>query len=217
MSPRIKVCGLTRVTDARLAARLGADYLGVVQHPASPRYLAPEQAAAITAAVDGPIPVGVFVDRAAEAVVADCAVAGFRVAQLHGDEPPEACAAVRAAGLGVVKAFRVRPGESAAALDARVAPYLGVVDAVLLDAYHPDAHGGTGRRFDWALARSLARRLPLFLAGGLGAANVAEATAAVAPFALDLSSSVEAAPGRKDARKLAALFDACHALSAPVA
>lgn len=214
MTPRLKICGITRAEDARLAARLGADYLGFVQHPASPRYLTPEAAAAVLVQAEGPVPVGVFVDRPPEAVLGACRLAGFRVAQLHGDESPAACAAVRAAGVDVVKAFRVRPGENAAALNARIAPYTEVVDGVLLDAYHPGAYGGTGRRFDWALARALARRVRLFLAGGLSAANVAEATAAATPFALDLSSSVEHAPGCKDDRKLTALFDALRTVPA---
>ncbi len=207
LNPRVKICGLTRLEDARYCAAVGADYLGFVQHPASPRYVRPAAAREIIGWVTGPEPVGVFVDREADEVVAACREAGFRLAQLHGHEPPEACAAVEAAGIPVIKSFRVQHDASAEQLRALMEPYAGVARFVLLDTFHTSLWGGTGESFNWRLARELAADRPLFLAGGISAANVAEAVR-MRPYALDLSSSLEENPGVKDFDKLAAFFDA---------
>lgn len=208
MNPKVKICGITRLEDARYAAARGADFLGFVQHAESPRFVAPARAREIVGWVVGPEPVGVFVNESPEDVVARCAEVGFRLAQLHGHETPDDCAAVRAAGLGVVKAFRVVSDGSAEQLGALVAPYAGAVDFVLLDTHHTSLWGGTGESFNWRLGRALAADYDLFLAGGITAANVAEAVATMRPFAVDVSSSVEAAPGVKDFDKLGAFFDA---------
>lgn len=214
MKPKVKVCGITRLEDARYAAARGADFLGFVQDPESPRYVAPAQAREIIAWVRGPDPVGVFVDEAPEAVVAACAEVGFRLAQLHGHETPEDCTAVAAAGVPVVKAFRVVGDASAEQLRALSAPYRDVADYILLDLLdqHPRSlEGGTGARFDGRLARDLAADFDVFLAGGIAAENVAEALATARPYAVDLSDSVEEAPGVKDFDKLGAFFDAFRA------
>lgn len=211
MRPKVKICGITRLDDARFCAVRGADFLGFIQHEASPRYVAPDVAREIIGWIAGPTPVGVFVDASPEAVNEACARAGFQMAQLHGHETPEACAAV---AVPVIKAVHVTHDASTEQVRALVAPYLGVVDAVLLDTHHTSLWGGTGESFNWRVARDLGRDVRLFLAGGISAANVAEAVATMRPYAVDLSSSVERAPGEKDLDKLAAFFDAVDALEA---
>ncbi len=205
MPPKVKICGITRLDDARYCAAAGADFLGFVQYEASPRYIRPDVAREIVDWIAGPTPVGVFVDASADEVNAVCTRAGFRMAQLHGHEPPEVCEAV---DVPVIKAVRVAHDASAEQVRALVEPYLGVVDFVLLDTFHTSLLGGTGESFNWRVARSLASEVDLFLAGGLSADNVAEAIETMRPYAVDLSSSVESAPGVKDLDKLAAFFEA---------
>ena len=209
---RVKICGITRLEDARYCAAMGADYLGFVQHPESPRYVAPATAKEIIEWSVGPEPVGVFVNREADEVIATCEAGGFTHAQLHGHETPETCEAVRAAGLNVIKAFGVVSDAASEQVRALVEPYLGVVDYLLLDTHDTSLWGGTGESFNWRLARDLATDVPLFLAGGISADNVAEAIDTMRPFAVDLSSSVEEAPGVKDFDKLGAFFDAVRAV-----
>jgi len=210
MPPRVKICGITRLEDARFCAAVGADYLGFVQDSESPRYVAPAQAREIVDWVVGPEPVGVFVDADPREVIETCRAAGFRLAQLHGHESPESCAEVEAAGLPVIKTFRVQHDASAEQLLALMGPFAGAARYTLLDTHQTDLWGGTGESLNWRLAKDLARETDLFLAGGITAANVAEAIR-MQPFALDLSSSVEESPGVKDFDRLGDFFDAFHA------
>lgn len=203
--PHVKICGITRLEDARYCAGAGADYLGFIQYEESPRYIAPASARQIIDWVYGPTPVGVFVNREADDVNAAVEAAGFELAQLHGHETPEMCAAVT---VPVVKAFSVTHDASAEQLLAIMEPYRDVVDYFLLDTHHTSLYGGTGESFNWRLARELADAVPLFLAGGIDETNVREAVQTIRPFALDLSSSVESAPGVKDFDKLGRFFDA---------
>jgi phosphoribosylanthranilate isomerase len=200
---RVKICGITRAEDARRAADLGAWALGFVFHPASRRAVSAAQAREIVAAAPGPLAVGVFVDAPPESVAATAREAALDAVQLHGDESPADVARLRdlLPNTLIFKAFRPR----AAAGLARVGDL--ACDAVLVDAYDAAQHGGTGKRADWTLAASI-RGPRVILAGGLGAENAAAAIAAVRPWALDLSSSVETAPGVKCPAKLAQLFDA---------
>ena len=208
---KVKICGITRLEDARFCAVAGADFLGFVQHEDSPRYLRPGVAREIIDWVVGPDPVGVFVNADADAVNRACDEAGFRLAQLHGHEPPEVCAAV---GVPVIKALHVQHDASSEQLRALAEPYLDVVDFLLLDTHKTSLWGGTGESFNWRVARDLAGGADLFLAGGISADNVAEAVQTMRPYAVDLSSSVEAAPGVKDLDKLAAFFEAFDAVNA---
>ncbi len=207
----VKVCGITNLEDARYCAGAGADFLGFVQYPESPRYVAPEAARAILAWIHGPAPVGVFVDEDADAVNRICAEVGFALAQLHGEEPPEVCAAVERP---VIKAVGVAPGDTAEALRRRLEPYRAHVAFFLLDTHHAGLRGGTGQPFDWRQARDLSADFPILLAGGLGADNLDAAVRAVQPAGVDLSSSLEAYPGKKDFDKLGAFFDVFNALRA---
>lgn len=206
---RVKICGITSIEDARVAVAAGASALGFV-FAESPRRVSPETAAAIVRTLPPFVStVGVLVDQDPRPILAVCPL---DVIQFHGHETPETVAAVT--GVRRIKAFRVR---TTADLDA-LAGYHGVVDGLLLDAYSEHAAGGTGRTFPWALAReAVARGLaagadgrgvgpPLILAGGLTPENVAAAIRETAPYAVDVSSGVEAAPGRKDAAKVAAFI-----------
>jgi phosphoribosylanthranilate isomerase len=188
----IKICGITNASDALAAVEAGADILGFNFYPKSPRFVSPREARLIAEVLPERIErVGVFVNEAEpESVLRAVAESGVGAAQLHGDETPEFCA--RLEGVSVIKALRVGRGFGVE----RAASYK--TDAVLLDAYDEDAYGGTGRTFDWSLARRTREVVPkLFLAGGLTPGNVAEAVRAVAPFAVDVCSGVETAPGRK--------------------
>jgi phosphoribosylanthranilate isomerase len=193
---KLKVCGITSLEDARAAVECGAEYLGFNFYPPSPRYVAPGQAREIISHLPPEvIPVGIFVNEAQPAdVAAIIEASGVRLAQLHGDEPPDYCARVGAQR--VIKALRV--GESFAAR--RVLDYPAA--AILLDAYDAKLYGGTGKTVNWDVAREAAKLVKVFLAGGLSPENVAEAVRAVGPFAVDVNSGVESSPGRKDARRL---------------
>ncbi|WP_412070480.1 phosphoribosylanthranilate isomerase [Rubrivirga sp. IMCC43871] len=208
---KVKICGITQLHDARTAAVAGADFLGFIQHPESPRYVKPDVAQEIIGWVRGPEPVGVFVNESAETVNEVCARVGFTLAQLHGHEPPEVCAAV---DVPVIKAISVQHDASTEQVHALVEPYLDVVDFILLDTHHTSLWGGTGESFNWRVARELAGEVDLFLAGGISADNVAQAIDTMRPYAVDLSSSVEASPGVKDLDKLDAFFAAFHAAAA---
>lgn len=204
MQLELKVCGVTRLEDARYCAAAGADYLGFVQHPESPRYIPPSAAREIIDWVYGPEAVGVFVNRTAAEINDAVDEAGFSIAQLHGDESPELCDGVR---VPVIKALRIGGGVSAADVSAFIHLYRDVADYVLLDARVDGLWGGSGTAFDWDLVKSLPRDVPIFLAGGICASNVEEAVQTVAPHGIDVSSGLESSPGIKDFEKVDAFFD----------
>ena len=199
---RIKICGITNLADALLAAELGADALGFIFYAKSPRKVDPEVARTIIAQLPPFVAaVGVFVDEAA-AVVRDLAAqVGLDWVQLHGQESPEYC---RSLGRKVIKGFRIRDEKSLLELE----PYRDAVQAFLLDTYKKGQVGGTGEVFDWHLARAAQPYGRIILAGGLDADNVAQAIATARPAAVDAASGTEAAPGKKDPVKLRAFFKA---------
>jgi len=195
----VKICGVTSPEDAALATSLGARMIGIVFWPESPRHVDRIRAREIVSAVPQTVDVvGVFVNQLPEAV--DLAEEiGLRAIQLHGDELP---AAYRDLPMQVIKAIAVRDEsaiEAAAAVPGAA--------TVLLDAHDPRRRGGTGRAIDWSVAAAIARQRRVILSGGLNAENVVDAVAAVQPYAIDVSSGVEVAPGRKDHAKLRNLFD----------
>ncbi len=203
---RIKICGITNLEDAMLAASLGADALGFIFYPPSPRSVAPDAARAIIAQLPPFIStVGVFVDEDAAMVKELAAVVGLDWLQLHGKETPEYC---RSLGRRIIKGFRIQDEKSLADLTA----YRGVIQALLLDAYKKGQVGGTGETFDWHLAREARKYGPVILAGGLTPANVVQAIVAAQPQAVDVASGVEAYPGKKDPEKLRAFFRAAKEL-----
>jgi phosphoribosylanthranilate isomerase len=214
---KVKVCGITDLHDAVLAAELGAWALGMIFYEGSPRACSLEQARRVAGALRRSVQLcGVFVNAPLEQVLRISDELDLSLLQLHGEEGPSYCAEVkRASGARVIKAAQVA----------------GPGDVRNLERYHVDFHlldarsrdparralkGGTGETFDWSLLAARRSRVPLILSGGLHAGNVAAALAAVHPFALDTASATEAAPGRKDPRKLRAFF-AAAAACAPAA
>ena len=199
---RVKICGITNLEDALMAAELGADALGFIFHPRSPRYVAPDAARQIIAGLPPfVLTVGVFVDEEAQTVRDLAARVGLDWVQLHGQESPEYC---RSLGRRVIKGFRIQDEKSFKSL----AAYQGAAQAFLLDTYKKGQVGGTGATFDWRLAREAKKYGPVILAGGLTPENVAEAIRIAQPAAVDVASGVEAAPGKKDPAKLRAFFAA---------
>ncbi|MEJ5330958.1 MAG: phosphoribosylanthranilate isomerase [Desulfobaccales bacterium] len=193
---------MTNLEDALLAAELGADALGFIFYPKSPRAIRPEAAREIIRQLPPfVLTVGVFVDEEQARVREIVAYAGLDWLQLHGAESPGYC---RAVGRRVIKGFRVKGEESLALL----ASYHGAVQAFLLDTYRPGTPGGTGETFDWELARRAKEHGPIILAGGLTPDNVAQAIRQAQPAAVDVASGVEAAPGKKDPNKLKAFLEA---------
>ena len=195
MSVKVKICGITNTPDALAALDAGADLLGFVFYEKSPRHVTvPDAAKIIRELPPFAIKAGVFVDASEDLVMRAIGDCGLNLLQFHGNETPEYCSQF---GLMNMKAFRVRNAESLKALP----NYL--TDAWLLDAFAADKIGGTGERFNWDLAveaKKLGRLV--FLAGGLTPGNVADAVRKVQPFGVDVSSGVEAEPGKKDHAKV---------------
>ncbi len=209
---KIKICGITSLADARYCAGAGVDYLGFIQYPESPRYIPANEARAIIEWLYGPETVGVFVNETAETINRVVAETGFDVAQIHGHMLPEDVAGI---SCKTIMALAVSEETTEAALRGQLATYEDVVDYFLLETAKAGLYGGTGMPFNWDVARNLTADYPLFIAGGLGADNIAEVINTLSPFAIDLSSSVESSPGVKDFDKLGALFDAYDAFRAP--
>ena len=201
----VKICGITNLEDALAATRAGADALGFNFYGRSPRYINPADARRIVEQLpDEVMTVGVFVNEEPEHVERTADEVGLKAVQLHGDESPQYCRALK--GRFVIKALRV------GALFAPQSVKEYEADAILLDAFAVDVRGGTGRKVDWNIAREMSELVPkLFLAGGLSPENVSEAVALVKPFAIDVCSSLESAPGRKDAERVRAFIKAARA------
>lgn len=199
MNTAVKICGVTRVNDALVAAARGAHAIGLVFYRPSPRYIEPQKAAQIVRALPPFVTaVGLFVDADENEVEAAAAEAGVQMLQFHGAETPEYCGRFT---LPWMKAVRVRP-ETDLLQYAR--DYSGA-KALLLDAYQEGLHGGTGSVFDWSLIPT-EMPLPIVLSGGLTPENVGDAIRRVKPSAVDVSSGVELSKGIKDAKRIAAFI-----------
>ena len=199
MPTRIKICGITRIEDALAAARLGTDAIGLVFWPQSARAVMPARAREIVAALPPFVSsVGVYVDPEAEWVEQTASVAGLNLLQFHGDESPEFCSQF---SLPYIKAVRVRAGVDLLQYATRYSGARGL----LLDTYVEGTPGGTGDAFNWGLIPQHLP-LPLILSGGLHPGNVTTAIKQAQPWAVDVSSGVEAAKGIKDAEKIAAFM-----------
>lgn len=211
---RIKICGLTRVEDVQAAVAAGADAIGFVFYPKSPRYVTPEQATALIAAVPPFVTcTGLFVNATPDEVRTVVNVAPISLLQLHGDETIEESAAIAAAcGRQFLRVFRVKPDTTPAELleyESTCRAASPLFTSLLLDTY-VDAYGGAGKGFDWSLIpKDLAPRA--VLSGGLSVHNATGAVESVRPYAVDISSGVEAAKGIKDARKIADFVAAVRA------
>lgn len=198
---KIKICGITREEDALVCAEQGADFIGFIFVPSSPRYVEPEKAGAIAARLreneKRPKVVGVFQDASNDYIREIHSVVGFDLVQLHGSETDEA---IQELGITAVKTLRV----AEALPDTHACPNAAWL---LFDTYDERRSGGTGRRFDWSVLATYERSKPFFLSGGITPDNVIAAISLVRPDAIDLASGVEAEPGIKDHDKVARLFE----------
>jgi len=202
MKIEIKICGLTNLADAEVALAAGADYLGFVLYERSPRAVSVETLASIVHRLgQGVRAVGVFVNASPEFVRDTALLGGLAAVQIHGDEPPEAFAAMP------VPVWR---SLSVSGQGCKPEPAAWPAARYIADAAAPGLYGGTGTLADWDQAAALATQVPLMLAGGLTAANVAEAIRAVRPLGVDVSSGVEAEPGRKSHEAVRAFITAAR-------
>ena len=191
---KVKICGIRSLKDAMAAAEYGADALGFVFYGKSPRFIEARDAAAIIRKLPPFItPVALFVNAHEDSVKAVLAETGIEVLQFHGDETPDYASSF---SQRTIKALRIKDEQSIGDMHSYD------VNAILADAYSPDAYGGTGNTFNWDLLSGIESSERIILAGGLGPENVAEAIRKVRPYAVDVSSGVEASPGVKDHGKL---------------
>ena len=197
---RIKICGITNLKDALLASAYGAWAVGFIFYKKSPRFISPNTAAKIIAKLPPFVtPVGVFVNESYRRVIKTAHLCHLSALQFHGDEPPDYCQ--RFKGFKIIKAVRVQRRIHLALFKKYS------VDAFLLDTYHEDLFGGTGKPFDWAQAKKMrAIKIPIILSGGLNPQNIVRAYKSVHPYAVDIASGVEISPGQKSPRLLKALF-----------
>jgi phosphoribosylanthranilate isomerase len=201
---KVKICGITNLEDALLSAKFGADMLGFNFYEMSPRYIDPDKVREIADhLLEDILKVGVFVNASVEKLCEIAVIVGLDAIQLHGEETPGFVTELKAeTGLEILKAFRVSPEFASTDVLAYKA------DAILLDAYSPYKHGGTGETFNWEIARNLQSELyPIYLAGGLTPGNVEDAVKTVRPYAVDVTSGVESSPGEKDPKKLEAFIN----------
>ncbi|ANV85428.1 N-(5'-phosphoribosyl)anthranilate isomerase [Picosynechococcus sp. PCC 7003] len=208
---RIKICGLTQVAQAQAIANVGVTDLGFICVQKSPRYVTPTQLATLTAALPGNIgKVGVFANQTVSEMLEFINQGHLTTAQLHGDESPELCQQLRQQrpDIEIIKALRIRDRLSLEAAK----NYETVVDALLLDAYHPEQLGGTGHQINWEDLQQFRPAVPWLLAGGLRPDNIQMALSQLHPDGIDLSSGVELSPGIKDLTKVQALMNALQPL-----
>ncbi len=206
MSIKIKICGITNLQDAEAAVEAGADALGFVFYPKSPRAIEPAVAKRIIANLPPfVLPVGVFVNHDLAAIRNVFDECGLTLAQLHGDETPTFCEALKRP---VLRALRLRDRSSLLSL----AEYKGRIGikGFVIDAFSSQAYGGTGQTVDWSLAREVAMVTPIILAGGLTPTNVQEAIQHVQPYGVDVSSGVGETPQKKDHDKIRAFTQAAR-------
>jgi phosphoribosylanthranilate isomerase len=201
----IKICGITNQEDACSAAASGADAIGFIFHPPSPRYVTPETVKKIIEELPyAVITVGVFVNLDVAEVKRIMDLCSLDMLQLHGTESPAFCSQFPRSQ--VIKAIALRS-------EADLAPLKEYpIKAMLVDAFDPQRHGGTGEKADWALAAQVKDYHPLILAGGLSPANIKEAIDAVSPDAVDINSGVESAPGKKDHARVKEMIGLVHSL-----
>lgn len=202
---RIKICGITTVEQGMEIATMGATDLGFICVPNSPRYLNLTQLVTLVSALGSVAnTVGVFADFSVATIAHVALLTGLDTVQLHGTESIEFCQELRQAlpDTEIIKAWRVRTGDDLATIQA----YTPVVDGLLLDAYHPDALGGTGQTLDWQQLLAFKPAIPWLLAGGLTPDNICMALSQLQPDGIDLSSGVEVSPGQKNLELVDRLF-----------
>ena len=197
---RVKICGITNEEDALLAANLGAWALGFIFYKKSPRYISPSKAQKIIRELPPFVtPVGVFVNQGRGAVCDIAEFCGIKTLQFHGDETPDYCRGFK--HYKVIKAFRVKEGFDISGISQFP------VSAYLFDTYQEDAYGGSGKTFNWNIITGKKFNKPVILSGGLNAENIAQAIKEVNPYAVDVSSGVEKAPGEKSEELVRNFFE----------
>ncbi len=202
--PKVKICGITNLGDARFAAGAMADYLGFIFYDKSPRYIEPGEAGAIINWIEGPEKVGVFVNQPLDDVNRIAKESGLDLVQLHGDETLEYCQLIEKP---IIKAIHITSDYDTEELKAKVQMYSEVAQFLLFDSKIGDQWGGTGTTFDWNILKEITGDVPFFLSGGLNPDNVSDAIDLVKPFAIDVSSGIEEKPGLKDFEKIEALME----------
>ncbi|MEO0687814.1 MAG: phosphoribosylanthranilate isomerase [Cyanobacteria bacterium J06649_11] len=203
---RVKICGITQPQQGKTIASLGATALGFICVKASPRYVTPEQIKAVVEQLPEQIDkIGVFANSSQEEIAQTLAESGLTGVQLHGDESIEFCQKLRESlpKVEIIKALRIKNTDDFT----KAKTYTEYVDTLLLDAYHPQQLGGTGKTLNWDTLQQFNPNCPWFLAGGLTPQNVSQALGKVKPSGIDLSSGVETAPGDKDLDKVRELFE----------
>jgi phosphoribosylanthranilate isomerase len=204
---RVKICGITQIEQGQAIVALGADSIGFICVPQSPRYVTPELLKAIAEVLPrATVKVGVFANHDIAEIISVVQQTHLSAIQLHGAESPEFCRQLRQVippEIELIKAFRLKSATSLT----ETAAYLDCVDTLLLDAYHPQILGGTGHTLNWQDLAQFKPAIPWMLAGGLTADNIQEALSRLQPDGIDLSSGVERSPGDKDLAKVAELFN----------
>lgn len=206
MTMRVKICGITQPAQGNAIAQLGATALGFICVPASPRYVTPPQIRAVIEQLIIPVDcIGVFANATVEEICQIVADTHLSAVQLHGNESLDFCQKIRQLlpEVEILKALRIKTPECLN----QVTTYAQCVDTLLLDAYHPQLLGGTGKTLDWESLQQFRPNCPWFLAGGLTPDNILEALTGLQPNGIDLSSGVERSPGDKDLEKVAQLFE----------
>ncbi|MGL6341121.1 MAG: phosphoribosylanthranilate isomerase [Waterburya sp.] len=203
---RVKICGITQIEQGQKIAALGVDSLGFICVERSPRYITPEKIRAIAEHLSTTVTkVGVFADHSLSEIITVVNQANLTAVQLHGTESPGFCTELRqllSPNIEIIKAFRLK---TAASWQETIV-YQEVVDTLLLDAYHPQMLGGTGKTIDWQILEQFQPTIPWMLAGGLTPDNITDALSRLQPDGIDLSSGVERSPGDKDLNKVVQLF-----------
>lgn len=208
---RVKICGITKPDQGQAIAQLGATDLGFMCVQTSPRYVTAVQIRAVVAQLLVPVArIGVFANATRSEIVQIVNQAGLTAVQLHGTESPDFCQQLRQSlsGVEIIKALRVKTPECLN----QAAIYASCVDTLLLDAYHPQMLGGTGKTLDWVTLQEFRPSCPWFLAGGLTPDNILDALSQLQPMGIDLSSGVERSPGDKDLDKVAELLNKVRSL-----
>lgn len=201
---RVKICGITTLEDARFISGALADFIGFIFFEDSPRYVDPSRAGAIANWIEGPQKVGVFVNQPLDEVNEIAKRTGMDLVQLHGNESPEYCSMIQ---LPIIKVFHISDETDPEQLKVKLEEYADLAEYYLFDTKLEEKWGGTGKTFDWTLLENEITEVPTILSGGLNDENIEEAIRRVDPFAVDLSSSLEEAPGLKDFEKVEHFFE----------
>ncbi len=202
--PKIKICGITNLADARYASGMFVDYLGFIFYDKSPRYIDPAMAGAIINWIEGPEKVGVFVNQPLDEVNRIAKESGLDFVQLHGDENVDYCQLI---DKPIIKVIHITPESTKEELKTKIEAYAEVAEFLLFDTKIKELWGGSGQAFDWTILAELTNDVPFFLAGGLNSENIAKAIETTSSYAVDVSSSVEEEPGTKDFDKIDALME----------